>query len=225
MYTSLPREFYDRSALEVAQELLGHCLVRRIGDELCGGLVVETEAYLAEDDPSMWAYQRETGRNRTLFQTTGHFYIYRVYRQHALLNVSCRERGVAEAVLVRAIEPTFGESVMRQYRRVERTQDLTSGPSKLCVALNVDTHLSDGDACDGGGALFYAANPQREREMAERSPLITTTRIGLSRGGDLPLRFYLGGSKWVSKRIPRYEAPHFTAELKAAEEDAPSLFT
>lgn len=203
MFPALPRDFFNRDARVVAPELLGHYLLRQINGEWCGGVIVETEAYLSRDDPSMWLYQRENKRNRVLFHEPGHFFIYRVYRVHALLNVSCREVGIAEAVLVRAIEPQFGEGEMRKRRRVERSRDLTSGPSKLCSALGVDVEQSGVDACDANSELFYARNPNYEVDRASRTPLVITTRIGLSRGGDLPLRFYLSGSDFVSKKLPR----------------------
>jgi DNA-3-methyladenine glycosylase len=203
MLEPLPRAFFDRSADVVAVDLLGHYLVRDIEGESCGGLIVETEAYLSQDDASMWAYQRETARNRVLFGPPGHFYIYRVYRLHALLNVSCREEGIAEAVLVRAIEPTFGEGVMRRFRPANTARELTNGPSKLCAALDIGPQHSGADACDVASPLIYARNPQRETDAAARGPMVRTTRIGLSRGAELPLRFYLGGSAWVSKKAQK----------------------
>lgn len=202
-FEPLQREFFNRPADAVAVDLLGHFLLRRLDNELCGGLIVETEAYLSQNDASMWAYQHPRPRNQVLFEAPGFFFIYRVYRVHALLNVACREEGVAEAVLIRAIEPQFGEGPMRRNRPVDKSRDLTNGPSKLCQALNIDAPHNGIDACDAASPFFLGFNPNRDADCAQRTPRVTTTRIGLSRGGDLPLRFYLDGSDWVSKRLPQ----------------------
>ena len=195
----LPRTFYEPSAKIVAPLLLGHTLLRRTPHGICGGVIVETEAYLT-DDPACHAYKRKTPRNRAMWGAPGHAYVYLIYGYHFCFNAVCRPKGVAEAVLVRAIEPTFGLEIMRANRAVPRERDLTSGPAKLCAALQITREFDGADICDADSPLFIAENPQREAFLAAYAPLVTTTRIGIAQAADWPLRFYLGGSNFVSKR-------------------------
>jgi DNA-3-methyladenine glycosylase len=195
----LPRSFYRPSAELVAPALLGHFLVRRIGEQICGGVIVETEAYLS-DDPASHGYRCETPRNRAMWGAPGHAYIYFIYGAHFCFNAVCRESGVAEAVLVRAVEPTFGVEIMQHNRKVLRERDLTSGPAKLCAAMKIDAALDGIDLCDANSPLFIARNPLRSTLLQERGPLVTTTRVGITKAAELPLRFYLGGSTFVSKK-------------------------
>jgi DNA-3-methyladenine glycosylase len=198
-FSPLPRTFYEPSANVVAPELLGHFLLRRIGDRICGGVIVETEAYL-RDDPACHAYRRETPRNKAMWGAPGHAYVYLIYGYHFCFNAVCHETGVAEAVLVRAIEPTFGLETLQANRTVLRERDLTNGPAKLCAAMQINRELDGVDICDSSSSLFIARDPNRSTLLKERAPLITTTRIGISKAADWPLRFYLGGSTFVSKK-------------------------
>jgi DNA-3-methyladenine glycosylase len=198
-FSPLPRTFYEPSANVVGPELLGHFLLRRIGDRICGGVIVETEAYL-RDDPACHAYRRKTPRNKAMWGAPGHAYVYLIYGYHFCFNAVCHETGVAEAVLVRAIEPTFGIETLQANRRVLRTRDLTNGPAKLCAAMQINRELDGVDICDSHSSLFIAQNPDRSTLLEEREPLVTTTRIGISKAADWPLRFYLDGSTYVSKK-------------------------
>ena len=198
-FSPLPREFYEPSAALVATALLGHYLIRRTPDGICGGVIVETEAYLA-NDPACHAYKRETPRNRAMWGEAGHAYIYLIYGYHFCFNAVCRPKGIAEAVLVRAIEPTFGIEAMRSQRKAKTDRDLTNGPAKLCAAMNITRELDEVDICNSTSPLFIAQNPQRDEFCDSSGPLITTTRIGITQAADWPLRFYFDGSKFVSKR-------------------------
>lgn len=199
-FSPLPREFYAPSAKIVAPLLLGHYLLRRTENGLCGGEIVETEAYLS-DDPACHAYKRETPRNRAMWGQHGHAYVYLIYGYHFCFNAVCQPRGVAEAVLVRAIEPSFGRDILKENRPTLRERDLTNGPAKFCAAMQIDRALDGADICHSEAPLFIAKNPQRERFIEENAPLITTTRIGITQAADWPLRFYLDGSEFVSKRV------------------------
>jgi DNA-3-methyladenine glycosylase len=199
-YSPLPRSFYEPSAKRVAQGLLGHWLVRRTERGLSGGVIVETEAYLA-NDPACHGYKRETPRNRAMYGPPGHAYVYFIYGNHWCFNAVCRPRGVAEAVLVRAIEPALGIEWMQGRRRVRRPVDLTNGPAKFCAALDIDRNLDHTDLCDAGSAVFIAENGERTKLLAKLGPTVTTTRIGITQAADWPLRFYLGGSLFVSRRV------------------------
>lgn len=198
-FQPLPRDFYQPSAKVVAPLLLGHYLLRRTPEGLCGGEIVETEAYLT-DDPACHAYKRETPRNRAMWGEHGRAYVYLIYGYHFCFNAVCQPKGIAEAVLVRAIEPTFGREILKQNRPVPRERDLTNGPAKFCAAMHIDRALDGVDICDAGSQLFIARNPQREQFLKDNAPLITTTRIGITQAADWPLRFYLEGSQYVSKK-------------------------
>ena len=198
----LPRAFYEPTADVVAPRLLGHVLLRRTPRGLCGGVIVETEAYL-QNDPSCHAFNGETARNRAMYGPPGHAYVYFIYGNHHCVNAVCQPAGRGEAVLIRAIEPTVGEALMREQRPARSHQELTNGPGKLCAALAIDRRLDGVDLCDAASALFIAANPQRQEWMARLGPVQTGARIGIARAVDLPLRFHLCGSAYVSRRSAR----------------------
>ena len=198
--TPLSREFYEPSAGETAPLLLGHYLVRNTSNGPSGGLIVETEAYLA-DDPACHGYKRETLRNRAMYGPPGHAYVYFIYGNHWCFNAVCRPAGVAEAVLVRAIEPSFGAEWMHSNRRVAKALDLTNGPAKFCAALAIDRQLDAVDLCDAASPVFVASNPERDQSLIALGPVVTTSRVGITQAADWPLRFYLDGSRYVSRRV------------------------
>ena len=198
-FTPLPRNFYEPSADVVAPALLGHFLLRSTPEGIVGGVIVETEAYLT-NDPACHAYVRETPRNKSMWGECGNAYVYLIYGYHFCFNAVCHEKGVAEAVLVRAIEPTFGIEILQSHRGVLRPRDLTNGPAKLCAAMNINRELDGVDICNANSPLFIAQNPDRSTLIQDRAPLVQTTRIGISKAEDWPLRWYLGSSEFVSKR-------------------------
>lgn len=202
----LSRDFYEAKTAAVAQNLLGHFLLASTrdgaGNEIfCGGLIVETEAYLT-DDPACHAYRRQTARNASMWGAPGHAYVYLIYGYHFCFNAVCGKSGVAEAVLIRAIEPTFGIETLRKHRAAKTDRELTNGPAKFCAAMNLTRALDGVDLCDAASPLFIARNPAAETERRDLGPQITTTRIGLTKAADWPLRYYLRGSDYVSKRAP-----------------------
>ncbi len=201
-FEALPRDFYLQPTTLVAQQLLGHHLLRRIGDEVCGGVIVETEAYLSED-PSCHAYVRQSPRNASMFGLPGRAYVYQIYGAHFCFNAVCQPARTAEAVLVRAIEPTFGVETMQQLRAAKTLRDLTNGPAKFCAALNINRVLDGVDICDANSPLFIANNPERASTIHSLEPMITTTRIGITKAADWPLRWYLDKSEYVSRRVKR----------------------
>ena len=162
-------------------------------------MIVETEAYLA-DDPACHGFRGETARNRAMFGPPGRAYVYFIYGNHWCFNAVCRPAGVAEAVLVRALEPVFGLDPMRSRRPVNQDVQLTNGPAKLCQALGIDRALDGADLCDAASPIFLAKNRARAARCTALGPLVTTTRIGIARAAAEPLRFYLAGSLWVSRR-------------------------
>ena len=206
-FNPLPRSFYAPSAAAVAPRLLGHWLIRNSPDGPCGGPIVEAEAYLADDDPASHAFGGEKPRNRVMFGPPGHAYVYLIYGFHFCVNAVCCPAGRAEAVLIRAVEAEVGLDAMRHNRQAATTLALTNGPGKLCAALDIDRKLDGVDLCDASAPLFIARSPDLARFRRQRGPVAVSTRIGISKAASLPLRFYLGGSPFMSRRVRASAAP------------------
>jgi DNA-3-methyladenine glycosylase len=185
--TALTREFFARSVHEVAPELVG-CTLLVDG---VGGRIVEVEAY-APDDPASHGFRGPTQRNRTMFGPAGHAYVYRSYGVHWCLNLVCAGEGVAEAALIRALEPTAGVERMRGRRGLDAERLLCSGPGRLCQALAVRAK-HDGLPLD---------RPPFELLTAERPVEVDTgLRVGITRAAELPWRYVLAGSPFLSRRV------------------------
>ena len=180
--------FFRRSVHEVAPELIGAEL--SVGG--VGGLIVEVEAY-DHDDPASHGYlNRRTARNASMFLAGGHAYVYRSYGIHWCLNFVCGEADVADAVLVRALEPTRGLDEMRVRRGLDDVRLLCAGPGRLCEALAV-TGALDGAALDEPP---FALTPGRARlEVA------TGVRIGLTKAVERPWRYAARGSRFLSRPL------------------------
>jgi DNA-3-methyladenine glycosylase len=198
-FTPLPRAFYEPSARLVAPRLLGHWLVRNTPLGPCGGPIVETEAYLI-DDPACHAAPGLTPRNRVMFGEPGHAYVYLIYGLHFCVNAVCLPPGTAEAVLLRAVEATLGTHLLQGRRAVSKSEHLTNGPAKLCEAMDISRSLDGVDLCSVRSPLFIARNSSLAKFRHERGPVVITTRVGISRAAELPLRFYLDRSPFISKR-------------------------
>jgi DNA-3-methyladenine glycosylase len=184
----LSRDFFARSAHEVAPELIGATLLV----DGVGGPIVEVEAY-DQEDPASHAFRGRTARNAVMFGPPGYAYVYRSYGIHWCLNLVCDEPGRAEAVLIRALQPTVGLETMRARRGVEAERSLCSGPGRLCQALGV-THDHDGLALDAPPFELYA------REGVPK--IATGPRIGITRATELPWRYALAGSRYLSRPLP-----------------------
>ncbi len=185
----------DRAELPVdtadlARFLIGKVLVRVLAEGVAGGRIVETEAYTI-GDAAGHAYRGMTPRNRALFLEPGHAYVYLAYGISFMLNVSSEAPGVGAGVLIRAIEPTDGISIMQRNRGTERVRDLTRGPGRLCAALDIDRRLDGIDLCQEG-TLWLASDGQAPDEIGQGK------RIGITRAADSPLRFYVRGNRFVS---------------------------
>ena len=191
--TELGRNFYARSALEVAPDLLNKVLVAPDGR---AGRIVEVEAYRGEDDPGSHGFRGPTKRNATMFGPPGHLYVYFTYGMHWCANVVAETDGVAAAVLLRALTPLEGLEAMYAARgpaaRTER--DLCSGPAKLTQALGIDGALDGADLVSGDRGVTIVDDDQPPPTPA------VTTRIGLTRGAELPWRFYIEGTADISRR-------------------------
>jgi DNA-3-methyladenine glycosylase len=202
VFCPLPQSFYGPSARIVAPRLLGHYLIRQTAEGAVGGPIVETEAYVT-NDPACHAYVGETNRNRVMFGPPGHAYVYLIYGFYYCFNAVCCPPGRAEAVLIRAIEPQFGLEQMRRYRPVGELRQLTSGPGKLCVALNISRELDGVALWDEGSEVFIGKNPNLRSYRRQHGPIITSGRIGLTKAADWPLRYFLGKNAFVSGKKGR----------------------
>jgi DNA-3-methyladenine glycosylase len=160
---------------------------------------VETEAYL-RDDPACHAAPGLTARNAIMFGPPGYAYVYFIYGVHYCVNAVCQPEGLAEAVLIRALEPKWGVEIMERNRKLNSPAGTTNGPGKLCQALSIGRALNGADLCDVRSDLFIAKNPERKRLFAAAGPIVSATRIGLTKAADLPLRFLLTNSAWVSRK-------------------------
>jgi DNA-3-methyladenine glycosylase len=179
------REFFARSVHDVAPELIGATLLV----DGVGGKIVEVEAY-DHEDPAAHGYRGRTARNAAMFGPPGHAYVYRSYGMHWCVNLVCGDEGVAAAVLLRALEPTHGLDVMRDRRGLDRPRLFCSGPGRLCQALAI-TSEHDGLPLD---------EPPFELHERETTPdLVTGPRIGITRAADVPWRYGLAGSRYVSR--------------------------
>lgn len=196
-FSPLPRTFYDRPTLDVARALLGKMIVRVTTEGAAGGLIVETEAYVAAVDPAAHAYRGLTPRNRSMFGPPGHAYVYVSYGMHHCLNVVTERTGEAAAVLIRAIAPTFGLALMRSRRgSAIPDRELCRGPGRLCQALALT--LADDGADLLGPSLYIVDAP----EVSTDTPVVATPRIGITRAADWPWRFVVAGNPFVSgKRV------------------------
>jgi len=195
---TLPSSFYEHDTMTVAKDLLGCLLVHR-EERATMGWIVEVEAYL-RDDPAAHSYRGETPRNRAMFGPAGHAYVYRIYGLHTCFNVVTGPEGTGEAVLVRALEPADGIDLMQARRGTDDPFALASGPGKLTQALGITMDL-DGTSLSRGPLEVWSPEslPGRRAEGAD-GEIVQTTRVGITKAADLPLRFYLKGSRYISRR-------------------------
>jgi len=175
---------------QLARFLIGKILVRKLAEGVAGGRIVETEAYPI-GDAAGHAYRGITPRNRALFLERGHAYVYLAYGTSFMMNVSSETPGVGGGVLIRAIEPTDGISIMEQRRGTERVRDLTRGPGRLCAALDIDRRLDGIDLCRRG-PLWLGSDGHAAEDIGH------SKRIGITRAAGSMLRFYVRDNAFVS---------------------------
>jgi DNA-3-methyladenine glycosylase len=187
MRSRLRRSFFARSVHEVAPDLIGATFLFNG----VGGVIVEVEAY-HHTDPAAHSFRGPTPRNAVMFGPPGFAYVYRSYGIHWCVNFVCEPEGSASAVLVRAIEPTAGLAAMKRRRHVNGIRQLCSGPGKLCEALAI-THAANGLPLDRSPFELHAASSP---------PAIATgVRIGITKAVDLPWRYVLSGSAFLSRPL------------------------
>jgi len=181
----LPRDFYDRDTIVVAQELLGKHLVHVVDGVARVGRIVETEAYLGPHDLAAHSAKGLTNRTRVMFGPPGHAYVYLIYGMHWCMNAVTQAEGTASAVLFRALEP------------VRNLEGRTQGPALLCKALGIDKRHNGHDFLSDD---LYISAPEREPPIR----IVKRPRIGVDYAGHhwarRLLRFYIHGNPFVSRR-------------------------
>jgi DNA-3-methyladenine glycosylase len=181
----LRKSFFDRSVHEVARELIGATFLFNGA----GGVIVEVEAY-HQSEPAAHSYGGRTERNAIMFGPPGYAYVYRSYGIHWCVNFVCEGAGGASAVLIRALRPTAGLAIMRRRRGLGDERLLCSGPGRLCEALGI-TRAHNGLALDRAPFSLFAASTPIEIALGPR--------IGLTKATDLPWRYGLQGSAFLSR--------------------------
>jgi DNA-3-methyladenine glycosylase len=198
----LPRSFFARPSTEVAPDLLGRVLVRRLADGTRLAVrLVEVEAY-APDDPASHAFGGPTERNAAMFGPAGHLYVYFSYGMHWCANVVTGRRREGSAVLLRAAEPLLGLETMASHRGLDDVRKLCAGPGRLTQALAISRDDDGADVVRDGRIAIHAGEP------LEPDRIVTTTRVGISVGVEARWRYLETGSRWVSPgrpSVPRAE--------------------
>jgi DNA-3-methyladenine glycosylase len=187
----LPQSFYHRDTKIVAQELLGKLLVRRIDGQTLVGKIVETEAYIGEDDPACHAARGKTKRTAIMYGPPGTAYIYFIYGMYYCLNAVTESEGFPAAVLIRAVEPLEGIEFMQQQRHQSGIANLCNGPGKLCQAF-VLTGAQNGLPLNSEELSIADAPPLPSSQIG------TSPRIGISKGQDHMWRYFVRNNAFVS---------------------------
>jgi DNA-3-methyladenine glycosylase len=192
-FRKLPREFYLRSAVIVAKDLIGKYIFRNTGKEIFSGIIVETEAYTGLNDPAAHSYNGMTPRNSVMFDEGGVAYVYFTYGNHFCFNVVTCKKGTPSAVLIRAVEPVSGVGKMKKNRGTEDVSNLASGPGKFTKAFEIDRRVNGADL---NGEEIYMA------ELTGKHPkfvIMKSKRIGITKNTDKLYRFYANENKFVSR--------------------------
>jgi len=190
----LPREFYERAPVIVAEELLGKRLLRKSEENFLEGMIVETEAYYGLDDPASRAYHGMKNYNKAMWEEPGRAFIYNVHNNW-MFNIVAHEPDQIGAVLIRAVEPTKGVEIMRRNRPVGNIFHLTNGPGKLTKALKINKSLNRISVFSGESEIVVANNEMQFR-------IGSSGRIGVRKDLQKDLRFFIERNKFVSKRLP-----------------------
>lgn len=194
----LPREFYTRPVLKVAKELLGKILIKKERSKILAGKIVEVEAYDGNIDEASHSFRGKTKRNEVMFREGGYFYVYFTYGVHHCCNVVTGKEGHGAAVLIRSVEPLTGieTMAMRRFGRRKITEkelvNLTNGPGKICQAFAFDRTHSGLDLT--GDKIFIIDAP-----VLKKSVIGISKRIGISKSTELPWRFFIKESKFLSR--------------------------
>jgi DNA-3-methyladenine glycosylase len=190
-----PRDFFARTAPDVAPELLGCLLTARSPEGSVTVRITEVEAYAGARDPASHAYRGRTARNAVMFGPPGHAYVYFIYGMHYAVNAVCMPEGTGEGVLIRAGEVVDGLPLARARRVASCVDaDLARGPGRLATALGLTRELDGSDLCAPSGPLTLELGKPVDSTLIRSGP-----RVGVSRAADIPWRFHLHGDPTVSR--------------------------
>ena len=195
----LPRKFYTREVKVVAKDLLGKILVKKDGNSILAGKIVEVEAYDGKIDRAAHTFIGKTKRNQIMFNEGGYFYVYFTYGTHYCCNVVTGKKDHGTAVLIRAIEPVKGVKKMIENRygrdllNEKERFNLTSGPGKVCRAMGINKSHYGADLTDG--TIFILDSQKVQKNM-----IVVTKRVGIKKSIELPWRFYIKDNPYVSKK-------------------------
>ncbi len=195
------REFYMKSALMLAPELLGKKLVHKTKYGVCSGMIAEVEAYCGADDKGSHAYKnRRTARTEIMFGEGGFSYVYSIYGMYNCFNVTANEKDKPECVFIRAIEPLDGIELMKKRRNTEKISELCSGPGKLCTALAIDKSCYGLDLTES--ELYIENYKDIPKDLIRVSPRINIDYA--EECSEYYWRFFIEGNKFVSKVAKRF---------------------
>ncbi len=190
----LSLSFYSRHTLEVLADLIGMILIRRSKEGITSGFIVEAEAYRGEDDPASFASRGRTPKSEMLYSEPGKAFVFRCYGIHFLLNVVTEGKDFPAAVLIRAVEPLSGISLMKERRGSDNLLNLCSGPAKMCQAFGIDLSLN-------GAPMFSLQSPIFiEKGDKKGLDLTWSSRIGIREGKERLWRASIQGNQFVSVR-------------------------
>ncbi len=204
----LERDFYLRSGLELARDLMGKRLVHNSPEGRTAGIIVEVEAYMGVEDAASHAYRgRRTERTAIQYGVGGHLYTYTIYGVHTCMNIVANREGCPETVFIRALEPCGGLDLMRKRRQRDSVRDLCNGPGKVCQAMGIDKTHHGLDVC---GDIVFVEDPG-----GPEPPVVATERINIAHAGEAarhPWRFVLWRNRHVSVP-PRCRKPARCCEV------------
>lgn len=188
----LNRSFFSKDPSQVAQKLLGKILVKKTSKGILKGKVVETEAYYSTNDPASHFQIRPSTREFFREKPSGTIYVYFTYGNHWMFNVLAKGEDKSGGVLIRALEPVEGIKIMKMHRKVEKDAELTNGPAKLTQAFDINGSYNGKNITENEDIYFEDAKDTLD--------IVTTSRIGIKQGQDMPLRFYIKGNRFISKK-------------------------
>lgn len=190
--------FYRDDVVQIARELIGKYFFSHINGVLTSGKIVETEAYNGRTDKASHAYKKLTPRTEVMYGLGGHVYVYLIYGIHQMFNIVTNESGLADAVLIRALEPLHGKEHMVQRRGGDKGFKLTSGPGALGQAMGMHTSFT-GRPLTLDQGIWIA----EEKERGIAPEIISDRRVGVDyaeEDASLPWRFFAANNEWISKK-------------------------
>ena len=190
MKSVLSADFYARDVTTVARELIGAEMCRRSRDGLTVGRIVETEAYLSKGDSAAHSFSGINRKNASMFGPPGHAYVYTIHARQCV-NVVTEKQGVGSAVLIRAVEPIAGLTLMEQRRRTVKPRDLCRGPARLCEAFDIGRAFDGWSLVSGRRLWLIEAD-------GDNTSVLSSVRIGVTSAEDLRLRFFEADNPFVS---------------------------